>query len=153
MGFEIALAAEKKPDFFSRAIMRALGTDYSHALIIVDNSRLFHATEVGFHESPLAEFVTDHIFRHRFDIKPACERYALGWLDGCIGTEYSQSQYLGFIFPILRPLVTNGRARTICSEAVADFIFDCVADKPSMGAADFLSPKDIFDICTKLCQL
>jgi hypothetical protein len=150
MKFEILAIGELEPDFVSRRIQRYLGTDYSHIGILVDGLWLYHATGIGFHMVPLAAFLPGHAIRHRFawELDRDTTQYALGWLEGCVGCEYSQSQYLGFLFPFLRPFVANGKSKTVCSEAGAQFMFDCLkVREPRLFACDWINPKDIVEIC------
>lgn len=145
--FEILAIGEEKPDFVSARIQNFLGTDYSHVAVLVDGYLLYHATGEGFHAEPLDAIMAGHVIRHRIKVEVPDVSYARGWLDGCIGTEYSQSQYLGFFLPPLRRFLNNGTKRTICSEAVADFLFECCRlNDPRLFTRDFLSPRDIVEI-------
>lgn len=149
--FEILAIGEENPDFVSRKIQNFLNTDYSHIAILVDGIKVYHATGKGFHTDWLQNVIPGHIIRHRIKVEPRNNSYALGWLDGCIGTEYSQSQYLGFFFAwwpwlqkLIRKIFDNGRKKTICSEAAADFLKECCGYE--IVQADFLSPKDVVNI-------
>lgn len=149
MKISILAIGEEKPDFVSRRIQSFLGTNYSHAAILVEDHWLYHATAKGFHQIPLHLVLPGHVIRHRFDYELNQEQsqYALGWLQGALGHEYSQSQYLGFLFPWLRRFVANGNSKTICSEAVGQFMFDCLNIREArLYACDFLSPKDVVEI-------
>ncbi len=146
MKFEIIVSREKKPDFWSRQIMKALKTDYSHAAIVVDRMWLYQSTHEGFHRVSLGKFLETHDIW----LKPVWVTngdYALGWLDGCIGTEYGLAQYGGFILPWLGKLFKNGRAKQTCSEAVADFLVDCCRDGTvfKQGENDFITPKHVWE--------
>lgn len=150
MKFEILALGELEPDFASRHIQAFLGTDYSHCAILVDGLWAYHATAEGFHMTPWATLSPGHAVRHRFEweLDRDTTQYALGWLEGCLGCEYSESQYLGFLFPFLRHFVANGRSKTVCSEAAGQFMFDCLKIKEArLYACDWLTPKDIVEIC------
>jgi len=149
--FEIVFSRPTKFELFSWLIRKVQGTPYSHAAILVDGRLLYQSTRIGVHSTDFAEFEKTHVVWK----KPIATKttgligvnYALGWLDGCIGCEYSQAQFVGFIFPKLRPLVINKRARRICSEFAADFLQDCCGVKvqKSMATNDFVTPKDIWE--------
>lgn len=150
MKFEVLAIGEEKPDFVSRRIQSFLGTDYSHCAILVADRWCYHATEQGFNMVPWIHVAPGHIIRHRFafELDPARTQFSLGWLHASLGKEYSESQYLGFLFPFLRRFVANDRSKTVCSEAVGQFLFDCVGVKHgSLHKCDFLSPKDVVEIC------
>ncbi len=145
MKFEIIAIGEEKPDFVSSRIQKALGTDYSHVAILVDEEVIYHATGKGFHKEYLCDVLPGHIIRHRFEVRSArSDEFSLGWLEGNIGVPYSNLQYLGFIFPWMRKFVDNGRKRTICSEAVGDAMQECFGYL--IDDTDFKSPKDIVEI-------
>lgn len=150
MKFEILAVGELEPDFASRQIQRFLKTDYSHCVILVDERWCYHATAKGFHMIPLTALLPGHAIRARFafELEVGPTQFALGWLQGALGHEYSQSQYLGFLFPFLRRFVANGNSKTVCSEAAGQFMFECLKVQDArLYACDFLSPKDIVEIC------
>jgi hypothetical protein len=147
--FEIIAVGEIEPDFVSRRIQKFIDADYSHSAILVDGETIYHATGIGFHRIPLLELLPGHIIRHRirFELEGEAGVFAKGWLEGCIGTEYSHSQYLGFFFPFLRRFVDNNRAKTVCSEAVGDFMAECLGIRDHrLLNCDFLSPRDVTEI-------
>lgn len=149
MRFEILAVGEIDPDFVSSRIQKFLGTDYSHSAILVDGEHVYHATGKGFHRMPLLELLPGHAIRHRisFELEGEKAAYARGWLDGCIGIEYSNSQYLGFFFPLIRPFLRNKRAKLICSEVVGEFMDECLGIRDyRLVCCDFLSPKDVTEI-------
>lgn len=156
MTFTILALACKKPDIFSRLIMWAMKTDYSHCAIVAhaidyrEDDIIYHCTAEGFHAERSKKYLEDHIVRHEFKYELSTYKslYAWGWLDGCIGTQYSRMQFIGFIFPFLKPFVANNRDRMICSEAAGDFMKDCLGIKDSrLNSCDFVTPKDIVEIC------
>lgn len=155
MRFYIFASAEKKPDCLSKAIMKKMGTDYSHVGVIVTkdeiqevNGEIFHAVGDGFCKSTTEEFLHKKKFQHikeiTFIIKS--QDFAYGWLHGSIGKEYSSSQYLGFFSKRLGKLVSNGKEKTICSESVADFVNDCTSSTYfKVLPTDFVTPKEVVD--------
>lgn len=148
----IFVCAENDPDWVSRKIMKVIRADYSHIGIIVDDRTVYHMVGKGFSTMPLAELQVGHtlqlknITNHIDNIQ-----YALGYLEGRLGVEYSQSQYLGFLFPFLRQFVRNNREKGVCSEEVARFLLLC--GKPqriesnihNLDSLDFVSPKDVWE--------
>ncbi len=150
MKFSILAVGEIDPDFVSRRIQRFMGTDYSHCVILMDDKWCYHATAEGFNMRPISTLLPDHIIRQRFDFELDAinSMFAAGWLQGALGHEYSQSQYLGFLFPFLQRFVANGNSKTVCSEAAGQFMFDCLKIKDArLFSCDFLTPKDIVEIC------
>lgn len=149
MKFSILAVGELEPDFVSKRIQHFLKTDYSHSAILVEDFMVYHATGKGFHAIPLHSLLPGHALRHKidFELPDAQSHYACGWLQGALGHEYSQSQYLGFLFPFLKRWVANGNSKTVCSEAVGQFMFDCLNVKDArLYECDFLSPKDVTEI-------
>lgn len=149
MKISILSIGEEKPDFVSRCIQKQLGTDFSHSAILVDDLWVWHATKKGFHMAPLHTVLPGHIIRDKVDFELHGEdaAYARGWLDGHMDQEYSQSQLLGFRYTWLRPLLDNDNSKTICSEAVAMFMFQCLKIKdPRLFNCDWCHPRDVKEI-------
>lgn len=131
MKVELICIGEIKPDFVSKWIQRGLSwlhgvpVNYSHIGILIDETRLFHATGKGFHESPLVEELsegTGSLIRERYELlgmTEGDEREFLGWLDGHKDTYYSNLQYVGILFPFLMPIVRYFSAGTVCSSSGA----------------------------------
>ena len=149
--FEVIAIGEIDPDTLSSGIQAWIDENYSHLAILVDGKRIFHATEKGFHESTLEKELEGSVIRHRIKIhfNNDLERAeALGWLRGKIGAKYGWLQYVGYFFPFINHLkwVKNNRSETVCSEVVADWLYDCAPDFKNdsrIAEADFLSPKDV----------
>lgn len=142
---EVAVAREKNPDFVSRMIMRWMGRPYSHIFIIHQN-KLIHSTGKGVHNTWLDEFMVDHdiMIKRRVPIGSGkTVAYFKGFVAGCSGKEYSESQYIGFLFPFLRRFFRNGREKTICSEFVANVLNNCCGY--DIRNIDFVSPKDVME--------
>lgn len=158
MTFKIFVCGEKDPDWVSRKIMKKLGTDYSHIgmFVTVDVFEIiYHSVGKGFskiddieHYEEMKTFLKEHNFQE-IDITKYIknEQFALGYLEGRLGAEYSESQYLGFIFGFMRRFVKNGRAKGICSEEAARFLVNCCNHELKFDRSkfDFVSPKDVWE--------
>lgn len=149
--FYLFVCGEKDPDILSRIIQWRLGTDYSHMGIIVecDGAKIiYHCVGKGFCTEHYSEFIKEHniweVDITRFMMEP---NYALGYLQGREGINYSRLQYLGFVFPWLRFLVHNGKARGICSEEAARFMYQCCDHHLKIDSKkfDFFDPKVVWD--------
>lgn len=142
MKISLAVTREIKPDWLSRQIMKRLGTDYSHCIIIIDEY-VWQSTGKGFWPIPLNLFLNDRIIvdSREFELSGNGLVYANGWLQGKRGIEYSSSQYLGFIFPWMRKFVANGLEKMICSEVQYLFAVDCLLMKRRFIHSDFIDPK------------
>lgn len=151
--FCVWISAEAKPDLVSCTIMKYLGTNYSHIGIgLCDNEGHMHtiydSVGEGFRTMTTKEFTKngEKIIKGIKYVEVVNRDRALGWLDGNIGKDYSEMQYIGFIFPRFRKFVDNDSAKLICSEVVASFLkahkvngFDEIIN------ADFASPKDVWE--------
>lgn len=156
MKFSIFVSKEDEPDFVSRRIMKRYNADFSHIGIIVDNDnekRVYHSVGKGFSTMPLKDLNKDHTLQI-LDVTSYIVNhdYALGYLQGRLGVEYSLSQYLGFIFPSLQRFVKNGNRQGICSEEVARFCNHVC--KPEMQISnenfDFLPPHVVWDYINRV---
>lgn len=151
---KIFVAREVEPDWVSRKIMKVIGADYSHIGIIVDDTIVFHMVGEGFSQCPLKEMESDHVLQTKDITDRIHMTYALGYLQGRLGVEYSQSQYLGFLFPFMRRFVRNNKEKGVCSEEVARFLLVCGQEKYISGYLnrfidlDFVSPKDVWETLT-----
>ncbi len=138
MKFEFFASYEPKPDWKSGGIMLATGCKFSHVGIIVNEEHIYHATGIGFNEEHIDEFLLTHQFAHRFELMlkddtPFGHGRALGWLQGNIGKDYSETQFLGFgaefverylpafLVNKIKSLVTDGMRELVCSESVVRF--------------------------------
>lgn len=145
MTFKVFVAREPGPDYKSYSIMKALGTRYSHAGVVVDDF-IFHATREGVHATHVPEFLSDHVFTHLIDVTDYVidEDYALGWCRGNIGKDYSESQLVAMFVKPLRILgfFNDNKSEMICSEFAARFIDECTTIKVFRGVdLDFVDPK------------
>ena len=152
MKIEICTSRETKPDFVSRMIMKFMGTKYSHILVLIDNSIVWHMTGKGFHSQPADEFLSDHLFVDCVDVSTKVtrsEEYCKGYLEGMRGGEYSQSQYLGFLRKRLQRFTKNGNEKSVCSESVARIMHDWGVMYFPEDVRDFLSPEDVIEALKK----
>lgn len=144
--FEVFVSREKEPDFVSKMIMKKIGANYSHIGLLIDGHSIYHATGKGFHLQLLSDFEQKKLIVDKIEVSVLNADYALGYLHGNIGKEYSQSQYLGFLLPWLTSLVDNGDEKLICSESVINFLKHCVYDFYHVEPADFVDPKEAFEM-------
>lgn len=137
--------------------MNRIGANYSHVGHIIDFENdskpnlIYHATgKKGFHEELELSFLQTHFYRHKFDITPFLrvhpERF-LGFLEGNLGKDYSESQFVGFIPVIgkwLQKFVDDNDSELICSEITS---LSCTkyTSLPISGNADFNNPKQFID--------
>lgn len=156
ISFELIAIGEIVPDRFSRGLQGAMKTNYSHLAILVNGVELYHATEKGFHRELSSSGLEGAVIRHRFPLTIKYhEQFALGWLAGRVGCRYSWIQYFGLIFPWMRwiPFVKNGRAETVCSEVVADFLVDCTSiSHPKLDQCDWLTPRDVVELMLEVAN-
>lgn len=139
----IAVARENKPDFVSSMIMFFMRTNYSHVLMCKDRV-IYHSVGKGVEAVPYGAFMKDHTLPITRLVKLTCTLDQLGdYLDAHIGKEYSESQYIGFIFPFLKPFFRNRKKKTICSEFVARLLNNCCGYE--FKDCDFLSPKNVIE--------
>jgi len=128
-------------------IKRRIGADFSHIGIIWNDITVFHATYIGYNKMNLHDFKQKNkiLGRQKINVNVSDQMYALGWLNGNLGKDYSQSQFLGFMFGWMKPLVNNNDERGICSEFVARFLQECtkiiIVRDP-----DFIDPKQLWDV-------
>lgn len=123
--YQVASCRENKPDFLSWILMKFMGVNYSHVLIIEDGKTVWHQVGSGFASEPLEEILKTHTLPDIITVTCPDEALARGYIKRMIGTPYSESQFLGFIFPFLKVFFRNRHQRAICSEVVCDFLKDC----------------------------
>lgn len=158
--FELFVSWETpKPDFMSKWTMRVIDAPYSHIGIIVHGYQIYHMVGKGFSKVNLNEFMETHGI-HKVDISRLIEShpFALGYLEGRLGVEYSYSQYLGFIFKWARRFVRNNREKGVCSEEMAHFLINC-GIKPVRhkyiglkDILDFVDPKQVWEETNKFLK-
>jgi len=133
--FTYAASKEHVPDFKSRAVMKVIDWDYSHSLIMVDDSIIFHATgpheyrdgrkAEGFHMidgDNFDEFMELHELGHKIDLPVKNPDFAYGYCHGSVGKDYSESQLAGLLFPVLKVFTGDEATELICSEFPIRFI-------------------------------
>lgn len=146
MKIKIAFTRETEPDLVSKGIMKFMGTNYSHVFFVLDDI-IYHAVGEGVTSVPLAEYLKDHIIVAEKDVDIfMTEGEFLTYMKGANGKEYSNSQYLGFIFKPLKRFFRNKDKKMICSELVATVLNYYGTDEsvPYFPDPDFISPKDIY---------
>ena len=153
MKFYAFASSEIDPDFVSKEIMETIGAPYSHCGVIAeedDSETIYHATGKGFHSQDIPSFLAEgKQFVHKFEMKLTVHpEFALGYLEGNIGKEYSESQYLGFINKRFEKLVENGAEKLICSEALTLFALKCCGLQKSnlTEGTDFIDPKEAIEL-------
>ena len=140
---EVAVSRERKPDILSRLIMWFTKANYSHILIIKD-SIVYHAVGSGTCSVHLTDFLKKRELVHVQKVGlSVTEDFFMGYVTGADGKDYSESQYLGFLFRPIRKFVRNKKERTICSEYAARILNLCCGF--NFKNTDFLSPKDVME--------
>jgi hypothetical protein len=153
MKFEVFASREKKPDFVSKEIMKKIGCDWSHNGIIYTDDlgfeRIFHAIGSGVSDEHVSDFLEKREFVHRIDVTDRMKtspQFSYGWLWGRKGTEYSQSQYIGFLLPFMKKFIRNGTHKVICSEFVYEFcVTTGVLKFRHFPKQDYVDPKMIIE--------
>jgi hypothetical protein len=149
--YEFFASYEPKPDWRSAGIMFATKCKFSHVGIIENGSKIFHATRFGFGEETVEEFELTHKYAHRWELHVPDPIFASGWLRGNVGKDYSESQFVGFLFkiPFIRKLFSDGRSELICSEAAIRFGIECCGLRFD-GNPDFVSPEESVEIMKQI---
>jgi len=128
MKIKVCFAAEKKPDFPSRMIMRRNGLGVSHALIkfycLKDKRwKIVHSIGEGVCVAEIDEFMKEHIITREVEVNLlCCAQFFQGFIEGSKGKGYSKGQILNIIFGF--KAFRNGKALMICSEFVGRIIDD-----------------------------
>jgi hypothetical protein len=148
MKVKVAFTREKEPDFVSKSIMWVMKTDYSHVFFIHEGN-IYHSIGLGVCKQDLESYLEDHIIVKEFEVELACSKEVFeAFVAGEDGKDYSQSQYIGFIFPMFQSFFDNNNEKRICSEFVA-VVLQKYGDVVLSKDADFTSPKDVYDILDK----
>lgn len=151
MEVKIILTREINPDFVSKAIMRFTGKDSSHILIeyhcpVDDQMKVFQATGEGVNVKPSDEYFKTHhkMMTIHLDLNCTPGEFA-SYIDGALGKDYSESQYVGFIFPYkwIQKIVGDGEKEMICSELVARVV-EKFTDIRFSIPLDFITPHECF---------
>ena len=145
MKISVGFTAELKPDFISRSIMKFLKTDYSHVFLIHDGI-IYHSDGRGVNKIHLEYYKKTHKLVYEFPLEISLtEKEFEAYMKGAQGKEYSESQYLGFLFDFMKKWVRNGEEKMICSELVAQVLQD-FGGFTLPKEADFMSPKDVYNL-------
>lgn len=153
MKYKICFTREIKPDFISRMIMKFLRSNYSHVMLGYEDI-IYHATGKGVHSQTRKEFLAqgkEVVYSFLIDL-PLSPSELKSYMRGAEGKEYSNSQYLGFLFPALQRYVANGKSKQICSELVCDVLAEFGNyEFPKMH--DFMSPRDVYEfLSAEYCE-
>ncbi len=147
----VGFTRQNKSDIVSRLIMWFLETKYSHCFFIMDGV-IYHADGKGVRNLHLADYLKTHILVHNIPVElNITDKEFLMFMEGANRKDYSESQYLGFLFKWLQPIVANGEKRQICSELVS-LVLKKYGKYELQKPADFMSPLDVFELITKKKQ-
>ena len=150
MEIRIVVMREIRPDFVSRAIMAWTGVPYSHIAICYNQEGtdyLFHAYGKGVCLDRLDTYLQDHQIVGRKPVTLACDPESfLGYVSGAVGKDYSEAQFLGFIFPYkwIMKLVGDGERELVCSELVAR-VLTKFSNYTFAEDLDFLDPREVWE--------
>ncbi len=138
------------PDWKSRGIMYAQGTNYSHVGLIgyASDGRkyLCHAIGGGVCYSQPMDYLGEHRIVFKKTVHLSCSQDLLtGFVMGEKGKEYSQMQLLLIAFKIRWACLMNGDSKRICSEFVAAIV-DRWSEHKIPAPLDLITPRDLFDI-------
>lgn len=123
--------------------------DQIFTLLFILDGVIYHADGKGVRHLNLAKYLEMHIMLHEIPVDlDITEKEFLMFMEGANRKDYSESQYLGFLFTWLQPIVANGEKRQICSELVA-LVLDKYGAYELPKAADFMSPRDVFELISK----
>lgn len=156
MKFKVFASSEPIPDYKSNAIMYFTKSKYSHVGIIVDDL-IYHATGDGVNVKAVPEFLKTHVFEFVFDITKYVNNpsYALGWCDGNLGKDYSESQLMAIMLKPFRQFgfFNDDDSEMICSEFVARFIQKCTTmPVPNDVDLDFVDPVQLIEALIKFLK-
>lgn len=150
MEISVVIIRENKPDFVSRAIMAWTGAPYSHIAICYNlegTDYLFHAYGKGVCNDRMDTYMQDHQNMGMKKIKLRCQpEEFLGYVSGAVGKDYSEAQFLGFIFPYkwILKLVGDGEKEMVCSELVSRVLAK-FGGYTFAEDFDFLDPKEVWE--------
>lgn len=144
---EIAVVREIKPDLFSRLIQFFTKAAYSHVMIIVNGSVVYHAIGRGVVKEYLTEVLDGNsVICDRFEVELSNEDYVVAYMEGSLGIRYSLFQCAAIVLRLLRPLALQGRGSMHCAEFVAD-VWTNAMKKPKLTSIDFLNQREVFEAC------
>lgn len=157
---KVCFTQEIDPDFVSRAIMWAEGTNYSHVMMIFEDmdgkEKILHSIGGGTCIDENCSYLTTHKIVRSFRVPMKVSQAEFcGYARGRVGREYSESQYLNQILRLCKiPWMPfkNGNAKGICSEEVAYAALLSALEVPQEGLSkvlDLMSPKMVDEFLTK----
>jgi hypothetical protein len=150
MEISVIIMREIRPDLVSRAIMAWTGVPYSHIAIgysVDGEDYLFHAYGRGVCCDRMDTYMQDHQAMGRKIVKLKCSLEEFrAYVNGAVGKDYSESQFLGFIFPYkwVLKLVGDGEKELVCSELVAR-VLHRYAGYEFHEDMDWLDPKEVWE--------
>ena len=143
MKIQVAFTCEKKPDIISKIIMWVLKSTYSH-VFLVHNESIYHSVGDGVCKIKLSDYLKTHNLIKYFDVELDCsEEVFEAFMAGEDGKDYSESQYIGFMFPFMQSYFDNDNEKRICSEFVA-IVLEKYGKYVLPKDADFMHPKDVY---------
>ncbi len=143
---------EVDPDWKSRGIMFAMGTNYSHVGIVgyASDGRkyLCHAIGGGVTYSQPMDYLGKHKIVFKKTIELSCSQDMLtGFVMGESGKEYSQTQLLLIAMKVRWPWMLNGDSKRICSEFVGVILHRWSGYAPLLPLPlDCITPRDLYDV-------
>lgn len=167
MKFYCCAERENNPDTFSRVIMKVIDADYSHVFILVEDipitTRLrlnlplqgdiiYHATIPAYSRTTLEAETVKASVVEKIPIEVEDEMFALGWLEGNMGKEYSLAQCLVIPYPALVEKYENGEGKGFCSEFCIRFaaVNSVHADHFKSLNLEIVDPRVCIEILKKL---
>jgi len=144
----VGFSTRKKKTIFNYLIEWFEKTPYSHAFTAC-NAKVFQANAHGVNIIKMSDFLElNYIIETvEFDLTPKQVQLYKGFVNGCVGKEYSQLQlvlivlgkYLGIFFHSI-----NGTKKYICSELCADTLsFVLKIHFPAIH--DYITPRQLLN--------
>ncbi|XGC82055.1 hypothetical protein ACES2L_06100 [Bdellovibrio bacteriovorus] len=125
------------------------GSQMSHALCILNGMVVFQAVNDGVETMPLDLFLKENVITEQvhYTLTDVQRLRLEGYVAGCIGKEYSQSQLLGIVISkwlgIEWKIFKNGTRKFICSELCANILTYVLGIY--FGPADLITPIELRD--------
>jgi hypothetical protein len=138
--------SEKDPDWISRMIMKREKVPYSHIAIEFEGD-IYHAVGEGVCVDNYKEYMEAHTEQGRKVVQLKCIKATfLGYIEGSKGKDYSETQWIGFMFPWFRRWFDDNKSEVICSEFVARILARYTDIDFDYQNLDFLTPKQVFEM-------
>lgn len=150
---KVGFSRGTKPSLVGRAIMKVMGTPYSHTYIYLNQSdEVFEAEFVGVRTIKYSDWIKDSFVVEEVDIEITDKRYEelLKFVAESKGKRYSVVQLLMILWAKLggKVIYDNGDSIYICSELVARALSDilCIPDEE----LDLVTPLNIYQLVKAL---